>query len=238
MSTLFLLLLSIGVLVLLILVLAAVVVIQRRDDQPTQIQTKLSPADENRIMTYLNDGIAEIYAGLIIMMFGIFLFSEMFWLIGAFIAVFIPLYASSKRTYTAPRLHLLDDKPAKREYTGFVAFLAITIIFGVLVLALGILVYSLIQAEILPQWIRVWFSEYAWVLAGLLPAGFFIVAGLISGATRLYGYALLSLAIFTIGLLAGVPLPFLMLLFGGIVLLIGLVILYQFVNRYPIPLER
>jgi hypothetical protein len=238
MSTEILILLSIGILTLLILLLVAVYAARRGEARRSITQLDLDPADETRIMIYLNDGIAEIYAGLLILMAGLFLFSDLFFLAGAFVAVFVPLYISSKRTYTAPRLHMLDDRSARKDFSGFTALLAGTFAVGLLVVIMGVSVYSAIQAGILSERVGELISDYAWILAGAIPAGMCIMAGMMTGIRRFYGYAILSFTVLGLGLLSGIPLPILVCIVGGIVFAVGLVIFYQFVTRFPLPLRR
>jgi hypothetical protein len=66
----------------------------------------------------------------------------------------------------------------------------------------------------------------------------FGLAGLISGIRRLYIYALLSVVITLSAHLLNLPIYVPFLVFSGIILTIGTILLVRFLRRYPIAMEE
>lgn len=187
------------------------------------------------MMAYHQDGIVDIYAGLIVIMFGLFLYSGMPWLAGAFVAIFVPLIRRAKMIYTAPRLNRIQRSPNRQG--GFQAFLVSAMILGILALSVGVLVAVFFNRGQLPTWLPALIDGYGPILLGICAGAVWGMAGFFVRAPRFYGYAGLSVLLPWLGTRLGLPLGLSMIALGGIVLLSGTILLLQFLARYPIETE-
>lgn len=232
MSTYLLIILAVGASVILILLLAVIVAIKRGRQNPGETKHSLSPRDEQKMMAYMDDGIGEIFGGLIIAMFGFYLLSEMVWMAGVFVAIFTPLYISSKRSYTAPRLHLIDDQRPRKG--GFTGLMMVLLLLGVLSLVIGSLLFGMWQVENVAPLVSGVLSNYGWALAGVFAAAIWCVLGYFSETPRFYFYGLLFLLVIGLGMRIGFELPLLVGAMGGFVLAVGFALLYKFTHQYPL----
>jgi len=226
-----LLLLSLAFLILLL----GVVVLQRRNSSRLPPRLQLSPDVEKTVMAYPHDGIADIYIGILIILFGLFMFADMPWLAAAMVASFIPLYQASKRAYTAPRISQLEFSPSRRG--GGSVVLSILLLLGVAALVFGVLVFGLNNAGDLPAWLGTVLFEYGAVTAGAAAALLWVIAAYFGEVNRYYGYAALTLTLAAIGFASSLPFALSATLLGAIVFCVGLTILYQFVHRCPKEVE-
>jgi len=55
-------------------------------------------------MSYVDDGILDIFAGMLALFAGLLFFAEMFWMAGVYVAIFLPVVWSMKEKVTMPRL--------------------------------------------------------------------------------------------------------------------------------------
>lgn len=226
-------LLTAAVLVLLGLVLVVLFVIRsRRGGLSMERSQALSPQQERAIMLYPHDGIADIYIGLSILLFGVLLFTSMPWLAGALVASYVALYRASKLSFTGPRIHRIALTPARGG--GWVVILVILLILGVAALIGGLFLSGLASGTRLSP--ETWDSlVYALKLAaGVAAALLWVIAGFLGEVKRYYGYAMLTLALAAGVLLLGAPFQLAVILLGLVVFITGLAILYHFVHRYPV----
>ena len=142
------------VLVVLVLVVLGLglLVFQMRKSGGIPSQSQLSPSEEKAVMAYPHDGITDIYLGLSIMMFGLAMFAGMPWLAGALIATWVPLWQSSKRAYTGPRISQVEFTPTRRG--GARITIVILVVLGGLAFLAGLLVFGLTNAGGAPTWLR------------------------------------------------------------------------------------
>jgi hypothetical protein len=226
---------GLGIFVFIMLLVAVYVAVRRKDSNTFNRYEKLPSAEEQKVMGFMGDGIGEIYAGFAILMVSLSLLSDMIWMAGVFIAIFTPLFVSSKRAYTAPRRHFIANRSSRRG--GMMLVLSTLAILGILVLIVGILLYSLFLTGNISEMIRDFVNGFGWALAGGIAAGLWVIIGYIASVGRFYLYALLFGAALSIGLFNGFSLPLLLAGLGGIVLSVGLVILFRFVREYPLQTE-
>jgi hypothetical protein len=219
----------------LLIVLLGVVVLQRRKSGRMPPEFQLNPGEEKAVMAYPYDGIADIYIGLLIMLFGLFLFTDMPWLAGAVVVTFIPLYQASKRAYTAPRIGQIAFTPSRRG--DGTAVVTVLLVMGVAALVFGVLVFGLTNAGSLPMWLGAVLFDYGAVTAGAAGALLWVIAAYFDAVNRYYLYAAVTLALAAIGFLYSLPFALGVTLLGAIVFCAGLMTLYQFVHRYPTAAE-
>lgn len=85
-----------------------------------------------------------------------------------------------------------------------------------------------------PFWIDILF-QYGLIVVGL---GSAVIASLFAytmGLKRLYGYGLLTFALFASGHFLSVPFQYLLLAIGSVIIASGVALLVRFIQRYPLP---
>ena len=226
-------LLTAAVLVLLGLVLVLLFVIRSRRGGLSIGQSQaLSPEQERTIMLYPHDGIADIYIGLAILLFGLLLFTSMPWLAGALVASYVALYQASKRRFTGPRIRQIALKPTRGGNRA--GILVVLLVLGVVALVGGLILSGLTSGSRLSP--ENW-ASLVYVLkmaAGVGAALLWAIIAFLGEVKRFYGYALLTLALAAGVLLLGAPFQLAVILLGLVVFITGLAILYRFVHRYPV----
>ena len=225
---------AIATLILGLVVLLALVFVWKRRNQ-VGVDSELSPEQERLAMAFPDDGIADIYIGLILILFGVFMFTEMPWLAGALVASFIPAFQSSKKNFTAPRIAKTGFSPRRPE--GNQILIISLLILGVLALVAGMLAFGLTTSGLLPDWLWQALFDYGLIMVGSIGTLIWMTAAYFTEARRYYGYAALSLILAILTFLLGLPFPVYILSMGLMVLLVGSFYLFTFVRRYPRPLE-
>ncbi len=76
-------------------------------------------------MSYIDDGILDLFAGMLALFAGILFFSDMFWMAGVYVAIFLPVVWSFKEKVTMPRVRPeeLNAVMARKSYYAFRRFL-------------------------------------------------------------------------------------------------------------------
>jgi len=183
---------------------------------------------ERKVYTsYHQDGLIDIAIALIVLAFGIMMIFDMAWMGGVFAVVGMSLYVAAKKTLTVPRI-------------GFVKFATHrvkamqTMVIGVLSLfmLLGIVAFMQTEGGGTPAWLLFAIENHMLVIGVSISASF-CAAGYTFRINRMYGYALLALAMFVAGHFLYYPLYYYMILLGSLILLSGLAMLISFVRRNP-----
>jgi len=192
-------------------------------------------------LSYRQDGLVDIFIGLGILVFGIGMLTDQLYIVGIFPALLVPLWTSAKRSITAPRMGNVGFSPAQWAKGS----MTVGILLGIGMLALtrvvGIVVFrSRSTANISPgllAWVT-WLKEYHMLAFGLLGAFVMSVGASLSGFSRLYAYAALTVVVFACGYMLNASLPLSVVLVGIVMLLSGVGVLIQFLQQYPIPRDK
>ncbi len=150
----------------------------------------------------------------------------------AIVFIIILMYAvkSAKKRITIPRMLYIELTPspkAGRRKSLFVVLIAGLVFF--LFLA-GLLFFA--RAELVA-----WISERAaflWGFIGILVVGLLGLAGWATGARRLLIYPALAVVVWLVTLWLGVDFLVLLTALGAVILVTGIVILAQFLRKYPV----
>jgi len=198
------------------------------------------PLSENKALSlYAQDGIWDIYAGLLLAGLGInMITNSTVWLI---VLMVLAIIAVSVRKYiVSPRLsHITftteDQARARKSKT-------IAVIILVILLALGVGYVVLGQKGALPQSIDTWLKLNSLLAFGGLIALILAIVAFITRAKRFYLYAVLTFAVFAYGQSSSAPdkvgFGTAIAMTGGVILLWGLFLLFRFLRKYPKPKEE
>jgi len=175
------------------------------------------------------DGLADIFLGLIFVMFGLSLQLEMVWLTGGIVAIMVPLWLSAKRQITLPRLERgggedSSARRARKSYAGVVLLFVGAFVLGLFVL--GMFIFGKPAGGII-AWLRANFDLFF----GLFLAVFLILLGAGLGARRFIAYALGTIALFAVAGFLGLPLWLTIVIQASLIVLAGLIVLASFLRQ-------
>ncbi len=187
---------------------------------------------EEKASLYHQDGILDIAIGLLALLVGLFLYGEGIQsVIPIYIVLWLPMVKSFKRLVTVPRMAYvaISQQPGqaeKKQITWIAMLTAVTVLF-----ILGLIAFFNPDISTLIQ-----MGGGIYGVVSLLMVFILAFAGWANNVYRFTAYTALALLLWFIGLWTGYSFPLLLLL-GGIVLLCGIVVLWQFVHRYPVRRE-
>jgi len=201
----------------------------------------LKEIERKAYLSYHQDGLLDIFIGMFIFAFGLYILSESdFPIIAVLPALLVPVWASVKKKITYPRIgYVKFGKSTKTRRTKSMLLLS-----GVLTLLLGFGVFLTITLRRgpLPLWLIV-MGAYGMIIAGGIVAAILGVVAYINGINRLYVYAAMFFAMYSTGhflviipgfdafqKIAVVNIPL-----GVIILGYGLYLLSRFLHEHPIP---
>ena len=186
-------------------------------------------------MSYHQDGLLDIFAGLYILGFGLGSYADIIWESGfgmimpaILIAVVLPIWIAAKRRITMPRIGFVNF--GIRGASKITAFF-----IGLMVVGLGVFsVFTLATFQSgLRQWLDLIFQN------GMLVVGFGSLAvcllfGYTMGLKRLYAYGLISVIALVIGHFMEVFFAYILLALGIMIMVTGFALLIGFVRKYPL----
>ena len=186
-------------------------------------QNTLRDIEKKTYMSYHQDGLIDIVVGLYALAFGLGIiadkmldFSFAAIMPGIMIAIVLPIWLAAKRKITMPRIGYVNIGLAVAGLGAFFLFTLVTFQNG------------------RPEWIETILFQYGIIWIGLGAAVIGSLFAYTMGLKRLYGYGLLTLALFVIGYFLSFPFEYLLLLVGGVIMASGVALLVQFVRKYPL----
>jgi len=198
-------------------------------------EPNLKEIEKKAYMSYHQDGLLDIFAGLYILGFGLGSYADIIWESGfgmimpaILIAVVLPIWIAAKRRITMPRIGFVNF--GIRGASKITAFF-----IGLMVVGLGVFsVFTLATFQSgLRQWLDLIFQN------GMLIVGFGSLAvcllfGYTMGLKRLYAYGLISVIALVIGHFMEVFFAYILLALGIMVMVTGFALLIGFVRKYPL----
>jgi hypothetical protein len=200
-------------------------------------EPNLKEIERKTYMSYHQDGLLDIFAGMYVLGFGLGIFMDVIWdfgmgviiIPGGLIAVALPMWIAAKRKITMPRIGFVKFGPGG----GTSKLMAIFI--GLAVAGLGVFfafTLAIFQGEA-RQWLDLIFQN------GMLIMGFgslavCILFGYSMGLKRLYAYGLLAMIVLVIGHFVGIFFAYILSALGIIVITTGIALLIGFVRKYPL----
>lgn len=182
-------------------------------------------------MSYQNDGVLDVFIGWCIFLAGLLMFTEIFWMAGAYVALIAPMFLSFKESVTVPRLGSdeLDEAAGRKIANLSAAFIAGMITFAllglvVLVLLVGARSSSGAGALLLPA---------AGGIVAVVVLGGFALLGYLFRAPRWYAYGALAVVLSALAWATGVELPWIIMAVGALIALTGSVYLFRFLRSHP-----
>ena len=191
----------------------------------------LRALERRAYLSYHQDGILDIFIGLSILLFGLWILADMAYLAGAFVAIFTPIYAQVKKQITVPRLGYVkftSSRTAKIQKN-----ILVLVIAGVLTLIPAVLLFKTTEQGILAP--IHFLIDYGMIVIGVSGTVLLSVVAYISDIRRLYGYSVLFFATFTGGHFLSIPFSYYLVMLGAVILLSGAYFLIGFLHEYPLP---
>lgn len=187
----------------------------------------LKRIERKAYMSYQQDGLWDIFLGMILLSWGISMGSAVAGLAGVWIVGIFPLFLAAKRVITLPRLGYAEFPRVRQARTRMLILFTITLFLGLLVM----LVWTRGGSSGLREWLRSYFE----IIFGTMVAGILCVLAAIHLIKRLYVYAVLVFLAFAGAHWLDFHLKFSFMASGGIAVLSGLMILIRFLRNYPLP---
>jgi hypothetical protein len=190
---------------------------------------------ERKANLYHGDGLLDIAIGLGILSFAIATILDQTAFTGVWVVLWLPIMMSAKKSITVPRMRHTDFRPAPNAQ--WKVKLVVVTVAGVVALlfTLGLVVFT--RNETFPA-LTAWIREYSLVVVGVLLAGLLSLIAWATGAKRVYAYAALAVIAFASGHWFNLEFPLYLTVLGTVILLSGMVVLVQFMRKYPIPKDQ
>ena len=198
----------------------------------------LREIEKKTYMSYHQDGLIDIFVGIYILLFGLGIllntmidFITWFIIPAIFPSITVPIWISFKRRITIPRIGYVKF--------GFRSANKLMVIFmGLSVAGLGVFMIFGLGGSMGQSWALTLMDliiSYSMIIIGLLAAVISCIFDYTMGLKRLYGYGLITLIMFITGYFMTVQFEFFPITIGSGIIIYGLVILRQFLQKYPLP---
>ena len=199
-------------------------------------EPNLKEIERKAYMSYHQDGLLDIFAGLYILGFGFGIFIDIVLdfglgaiiIPGGFIALALPIWFAAKRKITMPRIGFVNF-----GIRGGNKLMAIFIGLAVLGLAFALVFPLATSSSGYRHWLDLIFQN------GMLIVGFgslvvCVLLGYSMGLKRLYAYGLLAIIALVIGHFIGIFFAYILMALGTTVKVVGFALLIGFIKKYPL----
>jgi hypothetical protein len=192
----------------------------------------LKNLERKAYLSYHEDGILDLFIGFNILLFALWMFADMVYLAGAFVAISTPIYAQMKKQITIPRLGYVKFAPARTAKSQRTVLMLV--IAGFLAFIPGVFLF--ITTDMGMQAPIQFLIDYSMIVIGV--AGMVLIAAVayLTELRRLNAYSVLFLVLFVSGHFLSFPFVYYLLALGTIILLSGAYLLIRFQRAYPLPL--
>ncbi len=202
-------------------------------------EPNLREIERRAYMSYHQDGLLDIFAGLYVLGFGLGILIDVFWELsfgaimpGILIATVLPIWIAAKRKITMPRIGYVNF--GTRGASKIVA-----IFIGLMVAGLGFFfafTFATFQGGS-RQWLDL-IIQNGMPIVGFGSLAVCILFGYSMGLKRLYAYGLLSAIALAIGHFVGIFFAYILLVLGITIMAAGFALLIAFVRKYPLKGEE
>jgi len=196
----------------------------------------LKEVEKRTYISYHQDGLIDIFVGVYILLFGsgILLmtvtdFSTWFIIPAIFPAIMLPIWISAKKKITMPRIGYV-------KFGGRGANKLMALLIGLTTVGLGTFMV-LSFASISQGWaltVRNLIFSNGMLIIGIMATIISSLFAYTMGLKRLYVYGLFTLTLFVTGHFITVPLDYLLVIIGLMIVINGFVLLLRFIRKYPI----
>lgn len=199
----------------------------------TKVNDKIDLKEiERRAYTsYHEDGIVDILIGVCVLTMSLYVFAEMFWLVGSMVAVYTPMYMGMKQKITFPRLGQVTfsksrNGKTRRSFTFLVAL-------NVVAVLMGFYFWMAFAGGTPPSWFPL-LVEYFAVVIGVIGAGILAVVARLSEIDRFNRYAAATLIAIPSAKFLGTPFLIHIAVLGVFISVSGYLQLQRFKRKYPL----
>lgn len=198
-------------------------------------EPNLREVERRAYMSYHQDGLLDIFAGLYVLGFGLGIFADIVWEFGfgmimpaILVATILPVWIAAKRRITMPRIGFVNfgTRGANKLTAVFIG----TMVAGLF--AFFAFTFASSQSG-LRQWLDL-IVQNGMLIVGFGSLAVCILFGYSMGLKRLYAYGLIALITLVIGHFTGVFFAYILLALGTTVMVTGIVLLIGFVRKYPL----
>lgn len=198
--------------------------------------SELIKLEQKVFRSYFKDGLWDIYGALILLGFGLTIFTGWVYLMLTFatLAVILLLF---RRRILVPRLGQVKFSSERQVKTKRSKLIATAVLIATMLI--GLVFFVLYSTNSMPRWLDIWMTDYFFAAFGGVLAILIATAAYIVGVWRYYVYAALTFVAYVLASilrpndLEGIP----VVVVGGIILISGAVILTRFLRQYPLPRE-
>lgn len=176
---------------------------------------------------YHKDGVVDVTIGFAVLVFGAIMLGDMPWIGGILGILAISFYAGLKKVVTVPRIGYVKFPQQRAQ-----RMTALMVVLGFLAFAAGMGAFMQTTSQGTPDWVMLLIDNYMLTI-GAAVAGLFLLGGYAFKTKRIYAYALLTLAMFTVGHFLSFHLYYYLAALGTIILAIGIVLMTRFIQKYP-----
>jgi hypothetical protein len=198
-------------------------------------EPNLKEIERKAYMSYHQDGLMDIFAGLYILGFGLGIFMQIIWDLGfgiimpaLLITTVLPIWIVAKRKITMPRIGYVNfgTRGANKLTVVFIG----TMVAGLF--AFFAFTFATSQSG-LRQWLDL-IVQNGMLIVGLGSLTVCTLFGYTMGLKRLYAYGLLAAISLVIGHFMGTFFGYIIMALGTTVMVVGFVLLTNFVRKYPL----
>jgi hypothetical protein len=187
----------------------------------------LKEIERKAYTAYHQDGVVDVTIGFAVLVFSAIMLADMPWMGGILGILAISFYAGLKKLVTVPRIGYVKFPQQRTQ-----KMMALTVVLGFLAFAAGMVAFMQTTSQGTPDWVMLLIDNYM-ITIGVAAAGLFLLGGYAFKTKRIYGYGLLTLAMFTVGHFLSFPLYYYLAALGTIILAIGIVLMTYFIQKYP-----
>jgi hypothetical protein len=202
-------------------------------------EPNLKEIERKAYMSYHQDGLLDIFAGLFVLGYGFGIYIDIVWEFGfgtimpaILFATVLPIWIVAKRKITVPRIGFINfgTRGANKLYALFLG----TMVAGLF----AFFAFTLASSQSgLRQWHDLIFQNGMLIL-GIGSLAVCTIFGYSMGLKRLYAYGLLAMITLVIGHFTGIFIAYILMTLGTAVTIVGLALLIDFVRKYPLQGEK
>ena len=198
-------------------------------------QPNLKEIERRAYMSYHQDGLMDIFAGLYVLGFGLGIFMQIIWdssfgviMPAILITTVLPIWIAAKRKITMPRIGFVNfgTRGANKLTVVFIG----TMVAGLF--AFFAFTFATSQSG-LRQWLNL-IVQNGMLIVGFATLAVCAIFGYTMGLKRLYAYGLLAVIVLVIGHFMGIFFAYIITTLGITVMVAGLALLIGFVKKYPL----
>jgi hypothetical protein len=198
-------------------------------------EPNLKEIERKAYMSYHQDGLLDIFAGLYILGFGLGIFMQIIWDLGfgiimpaILITTVLPIWIVAKRKITMPRIGFVNfgTRGANKLTAVFIG----TMVAGLF----AFFAFTFVTSQSgLRQWLDL-IVQNGMLIVGLGSLSVCALFGYTMGLKRLYAYGLVAAFSLVLGHFMGIFFGYIIMALGTTVMVVGFVLLTNFVRKYPL----